>query len=85
MYNSLLIADCSDRDNHMIIFANDINVNGVCVCAYAVALVVAVVCVLAGAWNWLTDPETPKVWYDCNVHCMFLHNHCCVVCCGYGS
>jgi len=35
----------------------------VCVCA--VALLVAVVCVLAGAWNWLTDPETPKV----PVHC----------------
>jgi len=26
-----------------------------------VALLTAVIFVLAGAWNWLTDPETPKV------------------------
>lgn len=30
---------------------------------WRVALLVAVICVLAGAWNWLTDPETPKVTF----------------------
>ena len=32
-----------------------------CARMFTVALLVAIVCVLAGAWNWLTDPETPKV------------------------
>jgi len=43
--------------------------NVVMLCACSVALVVAVLSVLAGAYAWLADPETPKVFYHCS--CFF--------------
>jgi len=39
--------------------------NNVTLSLCVVMLVVAVLSVLSGAWNWLTDPETPKVCLHC--------------------